>query len=45
MDRYFKQIGQQQWDNDFKDVLEMHQVDYAKHQLPKRVHWVMLMQN
>lgn len=36
MDRYFEQISQQQWDNDFKDVLEMHQVDYAKHQLPKR---------
>lgn len=36
MDRYFKQISQQQWDNDFKDALEMHQVDYAKHQLPKR---------
>lgn len=36
MKRGFKQISQKQWDNDFKDILEMHQVDYSKHQLPKR---------
>lgn len=36
MDRYFKQISQQQWENDFNNILEMHQVDYEKHQLPKR---------
>lgn len=36
MQRGFEQISQKQWDNDFKDILEMHQVDYPKHQLPKR---------
>ena len=36
MQRGFKQISQKQWDNDFSNILEMHQVDYPKHQLPKR---------
>ena len=34
--RGFEQISQKQWDNDFNNILEMHQVDYKKHQLPKR---------
>jgi len=36
MQRGFEQISQKQWDNDFSNILEMHQVDYPKHQLPKR---------
>lgn len=36
MQRGFEKISQKQWDNDFSDILEMHQVDYPKHQLPKR---------
>lgn len=36
MQRGFEQISQKQWDDDFRDILEMHQVDYPKHQLPKR---------
>jgi dUTP pyrophosphatase len=36
MQRGFKQISQKQWDNDFCNILEMHRVDYSKHQLPKR---------
>lgn len=36
MQRGFEQISQKQWDNDFHNILEMHQVDYPKHQLPKR---------
>lgn len=36
MQRGFEQISQKQWDNDFYNILEMHQVDYPKHQLPKR---------
>ncbi len=36
MQRGFEQISQKQWGNDFRDILEMHQVDYPKHQLPKR---------
>lgn len=36
MQRGFEQISQKQWDNDFFNILEMHQVDYPKHQLPKR---------
>lgn len=36
MQRGFEQISQKQWDDDFGDILEMHQVDYPKHQLPKR---------
>ena len=34
--RGFEQISQKQWDDDFNNILEMHQVDYKKHQLPKR---------
>lgn len=36
MQRGFEQISQKQWDNDFNNILETHQVDYPKHQLPKR---------
>jgi dUTP pyrophosphatase len=36
MQRGFEQISQKQWDDDFNNILEMHQVDYPKHQLPKR---------
>ena len=36
MQRSFEQISQKQWDNDFSNILEMHQVDYPKHQLPRR---------
>ena len=36
MQRGFEKISQKQWDNDFSNILEMHQVDYPKHQLPKR---------
>ena len=36
MQRGFEQISQKQWDNDFHNILETHQVDYPKHQLPKR---------
>ena len=36
MQRGFEQISQKQCDNDFSNILEMHQVDYPKHQLPKR---------
>lgn len=34
--RKFEQISKTQWENDFCNILEMHQVDYSKHQLPKR---------
>ena len=36
MQRGFEQISEKQWENDFYNILEMHQVDYKKHQLPKR---------
>lgn len=34
--RKFEQISKEQWENDFYNILEMHQIDYDKHQLPKR---------